>query len=59
MATPNKGTIGRKIRQPSTYAGLLTIGAAVLTGGTSVLTDPLLLSQLGAGLALVLTEEPQ
>lgn len=50
--------VRRRLRQPSTYAGLFTIAAAALTGGMSVLTDPTLLPQIGAGLALIFTEEP-
>lgn len=47
----------RMAREPSTYAGLLTVLAAVVTGGASVLTDPSLLAQLGSGLALIFTRE--
>lgn len=57
VVSPNKRTIKKVLREPSTWAGLLSIAAAVLTGGAGALTDPVLLSQIGAGLALVLTKE--
>lgn len=45
------------LTEPTTWAGLLTVGAAIATGGMSVLVDPLLLTELGAGLALILAKE--
>lgn len=57
VVSPSKRTIKKVLREPSTWAGLLSIAAACLTGGASALTDPVLLSQIGAGLALVLTKE--
>lgn len=44
------------LRQGTTWAGLLSIGAAIATGGASVLTDPYLLAQIGAGLGLLFAE---
>lgn len=46
-------------REPSTWAGLLTIGSAVLTGGFSVLLTPATLAQVATGFALILTKEAQ
>lgn len=45
------------LREPSTWAGLLSIAAAIATGGASVLTDPILLAQVGTGIGLVLARE--
>lgn len=45
------------LTEPTTWAGLFTAGAAIATGGMSVLVDPLLLTELGAGLALILARE--
>lgn len=50
-------TIRTVMREPSTWAGILSIAAACLTDGVGALTNPALLSQIGAGLALVLTKE--
>lgn len=43
-------------RQGTTWAGIFTIASAVATGGASVLLDPMLLSQIGAGIALLIAE---
>lgn len=43
--------------EPSTWAGVLSIAAAVITGGASVFADPALMTSVAAGLALVLTKE--
>lgn len=45
------------LREPTTWAGLLSIGAAIATGGASALLDPSLCAQVGAGLALILARE--
>lgn len=42
--------------QGTTWAGILSIGAAIATGGASVLTDPVLLQTIGAGIALLVAE---
>lgn len=42
--------------QGTTWAGILSIGAAIATGGASVLTDPVLLQTVGAGIALLVAE---
>lgn len=56
--TPKSGrTLQQLLREPTTWAGILTVGATIATGGVSVLTDPLMLSKIGAGLALVLAKE--
>lgn len=46
-------------REPSTWAGLFTIGGAVLTGGFSALFAPEMLAQVATGFALILTKEAQ
>lgn len=46
-------------REPSTWAGLFTIGSAVLTGGFSTLFAPEMLTQVATGFALILTKETQ
>lgn len=50
-------TVTEILREPSTWAGILSIGAAFATGGASALADPATLSSIGAGLALILTKE--
>lgn len=60
---PTKPAAGKRrgvrelLTEPTTWAGLLTAGAAIATGGMSVFMDPLLLTELGAGLALILAKE--
>lgn len=50
-------TVKEILREPSTWAGILSIGAAFATGGVSALVNPATLSSIGAGLALILTKE--
>lgn len=57
VVSSNKRTIKKVVREPSTWAGLLTVAAAFLTGGASALTDPVLLSQIGAGLSMIALKE--
>lgn len=52
-----KRSLGEIVREPSTWAGVLTIANAVLTSGVGVLADPQLLTQIAAGLSLVLVKE--
>lgn len=59
MVTKTTSRLKKKAKQKTSWAGLLTIVAAVMTGGASALTDPALLAQVGAGLALVLAPEPE
>lgn len=44
------------LKQGTTWAGLFSIAAAIATGGTSVLLDPILLTQIGAGIGLLVAE---
>lgn len=44
------------LKQGTTWAGLFSIAAAIATGGTSVLLDPVLLTQIGAGISLIVAE---
>lgn len=57
VVSSNRRTIKKVLREPSTWAGLFTVGAAFLTGGASALTDPVLLSQIGAGLSMIALKE--
>lgn len=43
--------------ESSTWAGILSIGAAIITGGVSTLTNPALLTSIGVGTSLILTKE--
>lgn len=47
----------RMLREPTTWAGLLSIAAAVATGGVENVFSPTLWSQLGAGCALIFAKE--
>lgn len=58
VGTTPKRSIKQMVTEPTTWAGLFTIGMAVATGGASLLTDPQLLAQVAAGLSLVLAKEP-
>lgn len=42
--------------QGTTWAGILSIGAAIAAGGASALADPVLLQTIGAGIALLIAE---
>ena len=56
--TPKPTRSAREIlREPTTWAGVLSIGAAIATGGASALLDPGLCAQIGAGLALIFARE--
>lgn len=44
------------LKQGTTWAGILSIAAAVATGGTSILADPTALGAIGAGIALIFAE---
>lgn len=52
-----KRSVGDYMREPSTWAGILSIGAAFATGGASALANPATLASIGAGLSLILTKE--
>lgn len=52
-----KRTVSDYMREPSTWAGILSIGAAFATGGASALANPATLASIGAGLSLILTRE--
>lgn len=54
---PDSKTVKQKLREPTTWAGFFTIAAAVATGGVPLLTDPVLLTQVASGIALVLAKE--
>lgn len=51
-------SIRKRLSEPTTWAGILTVLTAAMTGGTSLLTDPTVLTQVAAGIALVLAKEP-
>lgn len=58
VAAPERSRSVREIlMEPSTWAGIMSIGAAFATGGASALANPATLSSIGAGLALILTKE--
>lgn len=44
------------LKQGTTWAGILSIAAAVAAGGTSILADPTALGTIGAGIALIFAE---
>lgn len=44
-------------RQGTTWAGVLTVGAAVATGGVAALTNPVVIAQICSGVALILAKE--
>lgn len=54
---PQARTARQLFKEPTTWAGLLTIGTAIATGGASLLTDPIMWGKVGAGLALILAKE--
>lgn len=49
--------IKKKLSEGTTWAGLLTVAAAVASGGATVLTSPTLLTQIAGGIALILAKE--
>lgn len=44
------------LKQGTTWAGIMTIGAAIATGGLGALADPAALTQIGIGLSLLFAE---
>lgn len=46
-----------RLSEPSTWGGILAVAAAIITGGASVLADPILLGQIAAGLGMVFSKE--
>lgn len=46
-----------RLGEPSTWCGLLTIGAAVATGGLSTWLNPASLPYLTAGVGLILSKD--
>lgn len=44
------------LKQGTTWAGIFSIAAAIATGGVSVLTDPYMIAQIGAGIGLLIAE---
>lgn len=46
-----------RFKEPSTWAGVLSIACALATGGASVLVDPMLQGQIISGLGLILAKE--
>lgn len=46
-----------RLKEPSTWAGIISIACAVATGGASAVMDPVLQPVLIAGLGLVLNKE--
>lgn len=57
VVTSTKRTAREIFSEPSTWAGVLSVIAAVITGGVSTFTDPALLTSIGAGISLILTKE--
>lgn len=43
--------------EPTTWAGILTVATSILSGGVTALTDPKVLTQVAAGLSLILARE--
>lgn len=54
---PKARSITDIAREPTTWAGLFSVVAAIMSGGVTVLTDPVLLAQVGAGLSLIVARE--
>lgn len=50
-------TIKQIATEPTTWAGLLTVAASILSGGVAALADPIVLTQVAAGLSLILARE--
>lgn len=46
-----------RLKEPSTWAGIISIACAVATGGASALVDPILQPVLVAGIGLILNKE--
>lgn len=44
-------------KQGTTWAGALTVGAAVANGGVAALTNPVMIAQICSGIALILAKE--
>lgn len=44
------------LKQGSTWAGIFSIAAAVASGGATALTDPTVMTTIGAGIALLFAE---
>lgn len=54
-----KGSVARKrLSEPSTWAGLLSIAALVATKGATALYEPGNIMAAASGLALIFTKEP-
>lgn len=45
------------LSEPTTWAGVLLGISALYTGGLGVLTDPVVLGQIGAGISLIFARE--
>lgn len=62
-ATPRTSSVSadqyllNRLREPSTWAGLLTLGAAFATGGAASWLNPETLPILTAGIGLILNKE--
>lgn len=51
------GYVAQRLLEPSTWAGILTIGAALATGGFAEWLNPTTLPMLTAGVGLILNKE--
>lgn len=58
LATTSAALLARLI-EPSTWAGLLTIGSVFATGGVASWLNPTTLPSLLAGLGLIVVREPK
>lgn len=48
----------KKLREPTSWAGLLSIVGVFLTHGVSALADPAVLTTIASGVGLILAAEP-
>lgn len=53
----SKRTVSDLLTEPSTWCGLLTIGATLATGGLAAWLNPATLPALTAGVGLILARE--
>lgn len=44
------------LKQGTTWAGVFTVAAAIASGGVAAFLDPMMIAQIGAGVALLFAE---
>lgn len=53
-----KAVVAKRLSEPTTWAGLLSLAAIISTQGVAALAQPNVLMQAAAGIALVFSKEP-